>query len=72
MRPAVIYTAEDSKQYTEAEIRKIINQWLDYEFVEITDEERADITEQAYNLILKNPRWYPYITLMQKMKFREE
>jgi hypothetical protein len=72
MRPAVVYTAEDDVKYTEQEIRKVINKWIDNEFINVTEEERTDITEQAYTLILKNQHWWPYITLMQRMKFREE
>jgi hypothetical protein len=72
MKPAVVYTAEDEQEYTESDVLKVINKWIDNEFVRITEAERKDITDQAYALIIKNPRWWPYITLMMKMKFKEE
>jgi uncharacterized protein YpuA (DUF1002 family) len=72
MRSAVVYTAEDDKQYTEQDIKKLINQYLDNEHSNATDEERQDITEQAYKLIMKNQHWWPYITLLTKMKFKEK
>jgi hypothetical protein len=68
MRNAV-YTAEDDKQYTEQEIKKIITDYINFEFVNVTEEQAQNALEKAYiQLITKHQRQYPCIEVRKIIK----
>lgn len=57
-----VYTAEDDKQYTEQQIKKIITDYIDFEFINVTPEEKSNALEKAYlELITKRQKRYPCI-----------